>query len=215
MTQQTYTKKVARRLTCGKAKRKEFTRQLASDIESALESGESWDTIQKRLGSPAEIAKEINESLGAGKASTRKKRLLIGGLILGIVAVALIIGIIYFTAFRQDQEETRISDQAAIRLSGEVIERFSSGDYETILSLCDDKLKSLLSSESLQQIKEQNMPDSGTFLKAENSDPIRITEKNFSYTTVQLKADYANQTMIFTLSWNDQRQLCGFYLKRA
>lgn len=214
MTQQTYTKKVARQLACGKEKREEFTRQLASDIESALESGESWEAIQKRLGPPAEIAKEINESLGEEKVFYRKKKLLIGWLLLGTMTAALITGGIYFTVFSQnDPQKDNLSDNTVLNLTSEVIERFSSGDYEEIILLCDDKMKSLLSPERLQKIKEQTMPDAGAFLKTENGDPVRITEKDLSYTTVQSKAQYENQTMIFTLSWNDQQELCGFYLK--
>ena len=47
----------------------------------------------------------------------------------------------------------------------------------------------------------------------ESGDAIRITDKGLSYTTVQTKVRYTNQTVIFTLSWNDKKQLCGFYLR--
>lgn len=230
MTQQTYTKKVAKKLACGKEKREEFTRQLASDIESALESGESWDAIQNRLGTPAEIAQEINESLGETAIAYNRKKVRILGLILGASAVCLVSFLLLFTMWGQRtkkqpeqaqntisphaaQTKEPLSDDTVQSLSLDIIEQFSTGSYKTILEQGDDKLKSSLSIETLKQVKEQIMPDAGEFQDIGESSVARIQEENLSYVTVQTQVRYAKQTVTFTLSWNDQKELCGFYLK--
>lgn len=233
MTQQTYTKKVAKKLACGKEKREEFTRQLASDIESALESGESWDAIQNRLGTPAEIAQEINESLGETALAYNRKKVRILGLVLGAAAVCLVSFLLLFTMSGQrtkkqpEQAQTTISPHAAQtkepfsddtldvidQLSLDIIEQFSAGNYKTILDQGDDKLKASLSIETLKQVKEQIMPDAGEFEGIKDSSVALIQEENIPYVTVQTQVLYANQTVTFTLFWNDQKELCGFYLK--
>ena len=228
MTQQfRYVKKAARKLHCSKEKKNDFRRQLASDIASALESGESWESVQKRLGTPAEIAREMNESLGDTALTYQKKKQkicfsAIGGAI--VISAILIVIFITLSGGSQRQEETTnpagtesdqeaLSHQEAISLSEKAIRQFNQENYDAVIHQGDEQLKNSLSSDSLQQAKEQTMPEAGQFRQIESSDAIRITDKGLSYTTVQTKVRYTNQTVMFTISWNDKKQLCGFYLR--
>ena len=230
MNQQTYIKKTAKRLCCSRNKRNDFTRQLASDIESALESGENWEAIQKRLGTPAEIAKEINESLGETAIVRHRKKVRIFGLLISAAVIALVSILLVFTTRSQKEKENPVQSQStvspdvtptneplssndALSLSIETIEQFSAGDYKAVLDQCDDKMRSSLSIETLQQVKEQVMPDPGAFKSIGENSTIRISEETLSYVTVQTQVHFTKQTVTFTLSWNDQKELCGFYLK--
>ena len=228
MTQQfRYVKKAARKLHCSKEKKNDFRRQLASDIASALESGESWESVQKRLGTPAEIAREMNESLGDTALTYQKKKQkicfsAIGGAI--VISAILIVIFITLSGGSQRQEETTnpagtesgqeaLSHQEAISLSEKAIQEFNQEDFDAVIQQGNKQLKNSLSSDSLQQAKEQTMPEAGQFRQIESSDAIRITDKGLSYTTVQTKVRYTNQTVMFTISWNDKKQLCGFFVK--
>lgn len=226
MEQQKYIRKTAKKLECNKKKKSEFTRQLSSDIESALEYGEEWNAIQERLGTPEEVARDFNETLGEAATAYRKKRILLLGLATGIGTVLLLIvvvfGILHFT--RPDNNKNfaatspaptgdTLVKENAIQLSHEVINQFNADDYEAILAQGDDKLKLTLSTNALQQAKDQIMAGAGQFQSIEEDHATRILEKEAAYTTVQTKATYANQAVIFTISWNDQNQMCGFYLK--
>ena len=228
MTQQfRYVKKAARKLHCSKEKKNDFRRQLAQDIASARESGESWESVQKRLGTPAEIAREMNESLGDTALTYQKKKQkicfsAIGGAI--VISAILIVIFITLSGGSQRQEETTnpagtesgqeaLSHQEAISLSEKAIQEFNQEDFDAVIQQGDKQLKNSLSSDSLQQAKEQTMPEAGQFRQIESSDAIRITDKGLSYTTVQTKVRYTNQTVMFTISWNDKKQLCGFFVK--
>lgn len=226
MNQQKYIKKAARKLHCSKDKKTDFTRQLASDIESALESGESWEAVQKRLGNPDEIAREMNESLGdtALTYQKRKKVILLSAIGTAIIIAAILIGIFISLTGSQRQSETTkpagtesergvLSDQEAISLSEKAIRQFNRENYDAVIHQGDEQLKNSLSSDALQQAKRQTMSEAGQFRQIESSDAVRITDKGRSYTTVQTKVCYSNQTVIFTISWNDKKQLCGFYLR--
>lgn len=228
MNQETYIRKTARKLSCNRDKRNEFIKQLASDIESALESGESWDAIQKRIGTPTEVAKEINESLGEGAVCYQKKKYRITGLVTGAVLItcAATLLLILYPRKEKAPEHTQntspplasqtneiLPDEDVQSLSAEVIKQFSAGDYKAVLAGGDDRITKSLSADTLRQVREQIMPDAGKLLEIKKGHIIRINEENTSYVTVQTPVCYANQTVTFTLSWNSQKQLCGFYLK--
>ncbi len=226
MKQQEYIRKTARKLQCSKKEKEEFIRQLTSDIESALECGETWEAVQKRLGTPDEAAQDFNENLGETAIAYRHKKTLFLGLAIGIVvlACAILSGGIYFTQFDHSQPSTTASPtpagetqrkDAAIKASHEIINRFNAGDYKEILRRGDAKVSSSLSVESLQQAKKQVMPDAGEFQQFENDYANCLMEKDVLYTTVQTKAVYQKQTIIFTISWDNKNQMCGFYLKSA
>ena len=148
MTQQfRYVKKAARKLHCSKEKKNDFRRQLASDIASALESGESWESVQKRLGTPAEIAREMNESLGDTALTYQKKKQkicfsAIGGAI--VISAILIVIFITLSGGSQRQEETTnpagtesgqeaLSHQEAISLSEKAIQEFNQEDFDAVI----------------------------------------------------------------------------------
>ena len=228
MTQQfRYVKKAARKLHCSKEKKNDFRRQLASDIASALESGESWESVQKRLGTPAEIAREMNESLGdTALTYQKKKQKICFSAIGGAIVISAILIVIFITLSGSSQRHEEItnpagtesgqealSHQEAISLSEKAIQEFNQEDFDAVIQQGDKQLKNSLSSDSLQQAKEQTMPEAGQFRQIESSDAIRITDKGLSYTTVQTKVRYTNQTVMFTISWNDKKQLCGFFVK--
>ncbi len=226
MKQKEYIRKTAKKLQCSKKEKEEFIRQLTSDIESALECGETWEAIQKRLGTPDEAAQDFNENLGERAIAYRHKKTLILRLVIGIAVLVCTIlsGGIYFTQFNHSQTAPKATPspaaeiqkkEAAIKASHEIINRFNTGDYKEILRRSDAKVSSSLSVESLKQAKKQVMPDAGEFQRFENDYANCLMEKDVLYTTVQTKAVYQKQTIIFTISWDDKNQLCGFYLKSA
>lgn len=228
MNRNTYIKQTAKNLSCSRSKKNEIIRQLNSDIESALESGENWEAIRNRLGTPTQIAEEINENLTERSGADHRKRNQILILIFGITAIAIVS--ILLTVWgqkrnepsahnqntissHQTQEKESLSREDAQTLSIDAIERFNNGDYQSLLDLSNDKLKASLSIKTLKQVREQIMPDAGQFQKVGKSSTVRIDEETASYVTVQTHIQYTNQTVTFTLSWNNQKELCGFYLK--
>jgi hypothetical protein len=226
MERKTYLRKTMRKLQCDKKRKKEFARQLTSDIESALEAGEDWDSIQKHLGTPEDISRDFNENLDDTdiRCQRRKNRAL--GVGAGMAAVAVLVVLVALLANRDGVSDTEntltsttassektLSDKTAEELSHQVIEQFNEGSYETILSHSDSTLKESLTVEALRQSKEIVMSNAGDFQKYEGDSVTVGTQKGSSYTTVQTTACYQNQTVIFTISWNVEQKLCGFYLK--
>ena len=69
MNQENYLKEVEKHLNCGKARKKQIRRELEADICAASEQGEEWEETRKRMGDPAELAREFNENMPAQKDS--------------------------------------------------------------------------------------------------------------------------------------------------
>jgi uncharacterized membrane protein len=88
MNKENYLKTIIKELTCSKGKKLEIKRELESDIQTALASGELWQEIKERMGDPKEIAKEFNANQSYQEiASLKRKRRF---KILGIVVLILI-----------------------------------------------------------------------------------------------------------------------------
>jgi hypothetical protein len=226
MKQKTYLRKTMHKLQCDKKRKQEFARQLSSDIESALEAGEDWDSIQKRLGTPKDISRDFNENLDDTAVCCKRRKNRALGVGTGMIVVAVLVVLVGILVNRDaipntgntvasttDSSENTFSDKAAEERSHQMIEQFNDGSYDTILSRCDSTLKKSLTVDALQQSKEIVMSNAGDFQKYEGDSITVGTQNGSSYTTVQTTARYQNQTVTFTISWDTEQKLCGFYLK--
>lgn len=63
MNKAQYVKKVTRHLNASRLEQKRIQQDLLSDIDVAIEAGESWDEVLKRWGPAQEMAKELNENM--------------------------------------------------------------------------------------------------------------------------------------------------------
>ena len=63
MNRDKYVKAVIKKLKCSSRKKAEIKRELESNIQTALESDESWQQIEERMGTPYSQAMEFNENL--------------------------------------------------------------------------------------------------------------------------------------------------------
>lgn len=91
MDEQKYVKEVGKRLHCSKEKRMEIEQQLASDIQAAMEHGESFEEILARMGTVKSVAEEFNANLK--EEGVREKRSLAAWVMdnLGMVIVVVIV----------------------------------------------------------------------------------------------------------------------------
>ena len=56
-----YIKSIVKNLKCFKTKREDIKRQLEADFQAAMETGETLEEIQVRMGMPENVAKEFND----------------------------------------------------------------------------------------------------------------------------------------------------------
>lgn len=63
MTPNQYIEEIIRRLVLPNATKKRIRQDLAQDIQSAIDQGETLEQVIRRMGSPEDVARDFNESL--------------------------------------------------------------------------------------------------------------------------------------------------------
>jgi len=107
-------------------------------------------------------------------------------------------------------DETTVKQQAE-----KVITVLNSGDYEAFSNdLVSETLKSSLSAEVLENAVAQVMPEAGEFEKFSSEAVSSQKDKNGDeYVTAVVVAKYASQKVTYTISFDKDLKLIGFYLK--
>lgn len=85
MTKEKYLQTIMNGLNVSKKDKQRIYEDLNSDIETALENGETWQEIYERLGSAEEVLEELKENFEEAPKKSNKK------IIIGIVAAVLIV----------------------------------------------------------------------------------------------------------------------------
>ncbi len=92
MTRDEYIKRIVRQLDCDRAKKKRIQSDLESDINMALDSGETMEEIIDRMGAPEEIAGEFMETIretGGKKAHSQGIFILVGACMILIIGILM------------------------------------------------------------------------------------------------------------------------------
>ena len=100
-------------------------------------------------------------------------------------------------------EETLKSEAEAI------IDNFNNNQYEEIINKGDENLKSQLTADQLKEVWEQVAPKLGDY---DGISKIAFKEKDGTVAVVAL-AKYENSKAQFTMSFNEDMQLIGIFLK--
>lgn len=216
MNQKTYVKEVCKQLQCTKTKKKEFARQLESDISSAIESGESMEQICERMGSPKEIALEFNENLSEEekKKAKKSKKIAIAAIVAVVVVVLALLG---YWAFPKSKpiEESKIFDADKIEvLSMAVVLAFNMEDYDTLQEeYADEKMKAILTKEQMDSVKAGFDVDWKSNVSFGNVYTVELTQMGKTYATVQMTVTYGEKNVTYTLSFDPDYKLAGLYMK--
>ena len=69
-----YIGKIVKQLTCSKKRKEEIKKQLESDIDEALSTGEQIEDVISRMGEAGEIASAFNQSFSEEEQKHTVKR---------------------------------------------------------------------------------------------------------------------------------------------
>lgn len=217
MEKEKYLKEIEKSLLCGKDKKAELCRELRSDIESAIESGEKWEAVEKRLGTPRELALELNGNLlpkdkREPRWSVRKTLAIIA-----VVAVCIIGAAIYLIS--------RLPRSAAFGNSGLFEEEAVRAQVETVIELTgEDKWEEILDSYGDEVMQTEAVRDSlisakqdlgtlGAYQKITSEFLYELNISGVTYAAVEAVALYEERSVTYTLLFDKNLKLEGFYMK--
>lgn len=90
----------------------------------------------------------------------------------------------------------------------EIVALLNAGNYEEIYAMFNDQMKAELSVESMGELTPI-IEESGSFKEI---DKASVEEKDGLYTTV-LVAKYSDKNRVFTISFNDNGDIAGLFIK--
>lgn len=215
MTKQDYAKQVIKKLNCPQDKKADIERQILSDIEIALGEGRQLEEVLAGMGEPEALAKEFNENLGAGAKAPGKRR----GIFIAFFAVALVVAVLAVFAYWAFPKSRDIGDSKVFtayeveRYSTAVIDAFSRGDYDTLETFYSREMRESVTREMLEQVKPAIGDDWGEYRGVGTAYMAELSQRSREYVVVQMNATYENVSVTYTLTFNSEMELVGFYMK--
>ncbi len=215
MEKNKYVKEVEKKLVCRKEKKAEICKDLISDIEAALESGEEWADVEKRLGTPTELAAEFNENLPAqDKKKSRNKTVFI---ILAVLAVFIIAAVaLIVSRFPKTAEigSSGLFDEAVVHERAvEVIRLAAEENWDVLLQeYSASALQDAVSGEDLDAAKKL-LGTWGEYEKITSEYMQEITASGTTMAVVQMVALFEEKSITFTLTFDQDMKLAGIYMK--
>lgn len=218
MNQRSYAKAVAKRLTCSKARRDEFVRDLESDIAAALAEGETWEQVERRMGDPRDVARDFNEDLSDRElaAGKKRKRNKVIGIVAGaVVVVAVILAVaIWWVVPRMfpTGEVSGLDEQAVVDRAKEVVMLLDADDFEALRGISDETMSQALSKEGIDQARAAIGDDWGAFVSFGKAYTTEVEQMGQTGVVVKIAAVYENATVVYTISVDKDLRLMGLYL---
>lgn len=127
----------------------------------------------------------------------------------------LLLIIITFTACSTKSLPEKF-DKEKVKASAEnVITLFSNEEFEKITNdFTREDLKTGLSPDVLKNAKEQVMPNAGSFVEFKMSSFVAQKDKSGTdFVSAVIAVKYQNQTVTYTISFDENNKIIGFYLK--
>lgn len=211
-----YIRKVKKYLLCDRKRKEEIAKQLESDIAIAMEHGQTFAAILKDMGTPKEVANEFNANFSGAEIRQAKKtkRVRLAGIGAVVVLVAAL-AIWWMLPKTYDIENSTIyNKQVVCEKAAADIQAFSAGNYDIMRSDMNTHLQNTLSADTLDKAKENiGGGNWGNYQSLGNAYAAEVVQLGKRYAVVQINASYEHVSVTYTLTFDKQMQLAGFYLK--
>lgn len=213
-----YIKQIMKRLQCSKEKKQEIEKQLFSDIMVEVENGEAEQDVIKRMGTPSEIAEEFNCSFSNEEKKKYKKdklRKRIVTIVFSIVIVVLVVagGVYWALPKTYPITESRIFEEEVIKEQAiKVLQIVDAEDDEALKQVSSEIMQNYLKDEKIGSIKDLISSDWGEFQSYGNIYVVELRQMGQIAAVVQVTAAYENINVTFTLNFNQEMMLDGFWM---
>lgn len=214
MNQDKYIKMVLKEINCSKKDKLKIKEDLKNDIALALANNETWEDIEKRLGTPKELAKDLNENFDYPVKINSKRNLIIG-IFIGI-GIVIIVGVCLFNYFipKSDSiDESKIFDETMLNEKVQVvINCLNTDDYDKLMSISDDLMQKSSTREGLNSAIA-TLGDLGNFKSITRADFAEVKDQGETIAVGEIVALYENKSVTYTISFDEDMKLIGLYMK--
>lgn len=216
MNQDKYIKIVLKNINCSKKDKLKIKEDLKSDISIALANGETWLEIMERLGSPKELADDLNENFDYPVKSNSKRNLFIG-IFVGIVAVAVVVIMSclfnYFVPESYPINESKIFDENTLNEQVQVVVNcLNADDYDELMNMSNDLIKQSLSHEDLKSAIK-TLGELGDFKSITRTNFVEVKNRGEVMAVGEVVVLYDQKSVTYTISFDEDMKLVGLYMK--
>lgn len=215
MTAEQYVKEVGKLLKCRTSKKKEIKSQLLADINSAAAKGEDVEDVLKRMGIPWDYANRYNDNFDKAekKAAKRERALKIWGIVLLVIAALIMVIYWKLPKWSDISESTVFSEELVKAQAEEIIRLYSDDKFQEVTERMSDDMKEVLNAATLQYTKSQMKEEFGELLAFGNMYASEARQNGRLYAMVQVSVSYSNMSVTYTITFDEDMMLAGFYLK--
>lgn len=208
MNKKEYVKKVLKRIPLQKNDKTRLEEDLLQDILSAMEDGESWENIQKRMGTPEQVAQEYCMQIGC----SMKKRRKWPWILLEIIIVAAV-GIWVLIPKNYPLQSSKYFDEKEVETWNKaVVENISNKNIDKILSNSSEAFRNEVSEDELLTYFEDM--NTGKFVRISQIESVEnrsLLQGTFAVSEVT--AQYDNRSVIYLISFDTDGKLAGLYMR--
>lgn len=213
-----YISKVAYKLKCTPEKRRELQGNLASDVRKALKKGETMNEIEKRMGSPKQLAKKLNESLSDEEVKAYKKYKRKNLLVVSIVFIITMGFMLWWWWPKTNSiEGSKVFEEATLQTQSEaIVDMIYEERYGDLTACSGGSLQATfqgMTAEDWQVEKGKMAEDWGAFKTIENIKMNEVVQMGTKYANVQLDACYENVTIHYTFIFDSAMRLTSLYMQ--
>lgn len=180
-----------------------------------LQGGESLEDVLGRMGIPWDYANRYNDNFDKAerKAAKRERALKIWGIVLLLLAV--LAAVIYWKLpkWSDISESTVFSEEQVKAQAEEIIRLYSDNNFEAVTAYMNDEMKQVLNAATLQYTKSQMKEEFGELLAFGNMYASEAKQNGIRYAMVQVSVSYSNMSVTYTITFDEEMKLAGFFVK--
>ncbi|MGN0307415.1 MAG: DUF3887 domain-containing protein [Lachnospiraceae bacterium] len=213
--QKKYVKKIIRGLKCSGKRRNEIRQQLSAEIMADLENGEPMEGIMERMGSPKEIAEEFNRSFSTEEQKKYKKEKR-NKILLNSAVLLLLLGLAVYCFLPKSKwlsDSSSFQEEEVLARAEEIILLVEEDDYAAIQECAAYELKSYFDEDSIRSGKTLISPEWGTRESMGKPYSVEVTQMGRKLAVVQINVSYENTSVTYTISFNENMELAGLYMR--
>ncbi len=210
-----YVNQITKKIRCTSEKKVEIRKDLLTDINCRLEKGETLENVMAQMGSVQEIADSFNESLSEEEQKKYKRSKVINIVVPVAVLVALIILYICFVIpkgvnitdseyFTQEQVEAAMKNTVAL---------LDAGDYAALQENCSEEMKSVMTAETMEDVKKQMAEDWGSQQSVGITYMSELEQEGRHYVVCEMTVGYENISVTYRLTYDEDMKLTGIYIR--
>lgn len=215
MTEQKYVDAIVKKVIATNARKKDIREQLLCDIRTRMEKGDTAEEVFAQMGTVQEVADSFNESVSQTerKKYIRKIRIKIAIPIVAVVC-ALICLVYWWIPKGRAIEDSKIFTKEQVESAMmETVTLFERGDYDSMQQNAIPQMQSVLNQSSMNEVKKMFHENWGERTQVGVFYIQEAVQKNTHMAVGQVTVTYENTVVTYTLLYDPDMRLCGFYVK--